>query len=157
MQISFRYQRLTLRACTTIPVWFILARLEYLMLKEIVSDLVFILISIGITIILAPIFFKIVYRLLSVIIICKGKVYFRCNEVEFVFKKSRKSILIETINNINYEQISLYGTKMDKITIEYNIGTKQRGVSVFSPDILANERNSDFGEIYRRINLMMKN
>lgn len=127
------------------------------MLREIVPDLVFILISIGVTIKLAPIISKIMYGLFNFFIICNGKVCFKCNEVEFIFKKHRKNILIDTITNIEYKQVSVYGIKIDRITIEYTIGTKQTGLSIISPDIVANERNSDFGEIYQRIHLMMKN
>lgn len=90
MEINFRYQNITLRACMTIPVWLILAHFEYLILREIVTDLVYILISIGITIILVPIISKIAYGLFNGFIVCNGKVYFKCNEVEFVLKKVKK-------------------------------------------------------------------
>lgn len=153
MEINFQYQRIVLRGCMAIPVWFVLAPFEYLILSRFVIDFVFILISIGITIMLAPRFSRILYALFQWLIVCDGKVYLKSNEVEFVFKGKRRSVVLDTITNVGYDQISVYGIQMDRITIEYNMGGKQTGFSIISPDLTLNERYNQFDEIYRRINV----
>ena len=156
MELEFRCQKIILRACMVIPIWFILALFEYWFLGGIVSDLVYILISIGLMVLLAPIFLKMIYRFFHVFFLCNGKAYFTDDTIEFVINKRKKNILKRTITDISYEYISLYGIKIDKITIEYDIGTKGKLFSLYSPDVVGDERNKEFREIYQRLILMRR-
>lgn len=115
------------------------------------SGLTYILISIGIMILLAPIFFKMVYRFLSFFILHTGKARFTDDAIEFIFQRGKKTILKKAITNTIYEQISFYRAKIDRITIEYQTEKKQKAFSLYSPDIVDAERNQDFREMYQHL------
>ena len=156
MELEFQYQKIVLRACMVIPLWFVLALFEHQVWGDWMSDLTYILISIGIMILLAPIFFKMVYRFLSFFILHTGKVRFTDNAIEFIFQRDKKIILKKSITNTSYEQISLYKAKIDKITIEYQVREKQKAFSLYSPDIVEAKRNEDFREMYQHLVPLVK-
>lgn len=151
MEIEFQHQNIVLRACMVIPVWFILSPVEYYLWGDAVNAFLFVLISVIITVLLAPVLFKIVYHTFPFLIFRTSKVCFSDESVIFILRNKTITMAKSAITNTNYEQISLYGSKMDKIMIEYTIKGRHKALLLFSPDIVDGGRDRAFVQISRKL------
>lgn len=147
MEIEFQHQNIALRVCMVIPLWFILAFIEYFFWGNTVNPFLFILISAIIMAFLAPILFKAVYGTFSFLIFHTGKACFFDETIVFIFNKRTKTIDKSTVSNAYYEQITLYGVKIDKISIQYSIRGRHKALSLYSPDVVDSERDRAFVQI----------
>lgn len=154
MEIEFQHQKIALRVCMVIPIWFILSPVEYYLWGDAVNAFLFVLISVVIMVCLAPMLFKIVYRILPFLIFRTGKVRFSDDSVIFILRNKTITMAKSAIVNASYEQISLYGAKMDKIIIEYTIRGRHKALSLFSPDIVDGVRDRQFFLISQQLTLL---
>ena len=154
MEIEFQHQNIALRVCMVIPLWFILAFIEYFFWGDTINPFLFILISAIIMAFLAPILFKTVYGTFSFLIFHTGKACFFDETIVFVFNKRTKTIDKSTVSNAHYEQISLYGVKIDKISIEYIIRGRHKALSLYSPDVVDSDRDREFFLISQQLTLL---
>ena len=99
MEIEFQHQNIALRVCMVIPLWFILAFIEYFFWGDTINPFLFILISAIIMAFLAPILFKTVYGTFSFLIFHTGKACFFDETIVFVFNKRTKTIDKSTVSN----------------------------------------------------------
>ncbi len=151
MEIEFQHQNIVLRACMVIPVWFILSPVEYYLWGDAVNAFLFVLISVVIMVCLSPVLFKIVYRIFPFLIFRTSKVRFSDESIIFILRNKTITMAKRAIMNASYEQISLYGAKMDKIIIEYTIRGGHKALSLFSPDIVDGGRDRAFVQISRKL------
>ena len=111
-----------------IPLWFILAFIEYFFWGDTINPFLFILISAIIMAFLAPILFKTVYGTFSFLIFHTGKACFFDETIVFVFNKRTKTIDKSTVSNAHYEQISLYGVKLTKFALNKPFKEGKKGL-----------------------------
>ena len=154
MEIEFQHQNIALRVCMVIPLWFILAFIEYFFWGNTVNPFLFILISAIIMAFLAPILFKAVYGTFSFLIFHTGKACFFDETIVVVFNKRTKTIDKSTVSNAHYEQISLYGVKIDKMSHEYTIRGGHKALSLYSRDVIDSARDREFFLISQQLTLL---
>ena len=149
MEKQITCQNFVMRIYSFVPVVFILAYFEYLILNEILSIRTYFIVSIILMIIFACIYFK-----CSKKFVLRQLVY-NVKQNGICIKINKNEILLDVlkIKNVEIKKIYMYGISVEKLTIRYNFDYKSRVLVFYSEDLIDGQiEGQGLREFYNDLN-----